>query len=283
MDLERTPTSALIKRLRDAARARPRSLGFGRERAGAPPPPPMLLVAEVAGLDGAAASAAVAAGAAAVAFTIDAATAASIDNDLAAVAAAARAIVDAIPGLAFAADAAIPAGLPDRLAGVGIDFVVASVQRAPASLLNVESIARVPLIDASQPAGMLRALGEMKIDAVVVGPPRRRRAAADLTVFDLMHYRQVAEFVRQPVLLRAEQTIQADDLQAIRDLGIEGIVLPLASLADAAATLTAFRDAIGKIKITRHPERADGGVFLPRPSVATAVAADDGDGDDDEE
>jgi hypothetical protein len=43
MEIERPPASTLIKRLRDASRAKPRSMGFGR-RQDEPAAPAMLLV-----------------------------------------------------------------------------------------------------------------------------------------------------------------------------------------------------------------------------------------------
>src|SRR4051812_35560054 len=69
MEIERPPSSALIKRLRDASRARPRSLGFGRREDEAAAPP-LVLIARVDGLNAPAASQAAAAGAGAVAFAL---------------------------------------------------------------------------------------------------------------------------------------------------------------------------------------------------------------------
>jgi len=65
MEIERPPSSALIKRLRDASRARPRSLGFGRREDEAAAPP-LVLIARIDGLNASAASQAAATGAAAV-------------------------------------------------------------------------------------------------------------------------------------------------------------------------------------------------------------------------
>src|SRR6185503_10738867 len=117
---------------------------------------------------------------------------------------------EAIPGLVFGPDAELTSDLPERLADAKVDFVVAPVQRAPAAFLSAESIAKVPSIDASQPAALIRALGDMEVDALCVAPPRRRRNAAELTVYDLMHYKGVAERARPPIMVLAEQTIRPD-------------------------------------------------------------------------
>src|SRR5919199_2228552 len=120
MEIERPPTSALIKRLRDASRAKPRSMGFGRreEEAAAPA---MVLVAQVNGLDDRAARAAAGAGAGAIAFALTEAEAAGIAaGESAALREAVAACGDAAPGLLFgeAPASADPAG---RVESLGAD------------------------------------------------------------------------------------------------------------------------------------------------------------------
>jgi hypothetical protein len=184
----------------------------------------------------------------------------------------------------FGADADLTSDMPEKLADAGIDFVVAPVQRTPAAFLSTESIAKIPSVDASQPSALIRALGDMDVDALCVAPPRRRRNAVELTVYDLMHYKGVAELARPPILVFAEQAIRPGDLQALRDVGVDGVVLPLAKLGDSGAEqIGAFRDAIAKVKVARKRSSADegGNVFLPRMgAAATASADEDDDGDD---
>ena len=276
MELETPTSSALIKLLRQSGRARPRSLGFGRDRDDEKQPAALVLVAQVDGLDAAAARSAVEAGAAAVAFTVgatDAADAGRLGEAVAACGAAA-------PGVVFGPDAELSVDLPAKLAEAKIDFLIASVHRAPAALLGEEKIARIPAIDASHPPALVRALGDMDVDALCVSPPRRRRNAGELTVYDLMHYRGVAELARPPILVVAEQTIRPEDLQALRDVGVDGLVLPLARFG---GQLSAFRDAVAKVKIQRRRAAAAedrGGAFLPRSLPAAASGGGDDDDDD---
>lgn len=279
MEPEKPATSTLIKLLRAAGRARPRTMGFGRDRDDEKQPAAIVLVAQVDGLDAAAARSAVAAGAAAVAFAI---TAADVD-DANQLAVAVSACGDAAPGVVFGPDAELSPELPARLTRARVDFIIAPIQRAPASLLIEEKIARIPAIEASQPAALVRALGDMDVDALCVSPPRRRGSAGELTLYDLMHYRGVAELARPPILVLAEQSIPPRDLQALRDVGVDGLVLPLSkSVPDAVARLGAYRDAIGSVRIQRRrAARDDGGtVFLPRVA-APAMSGGDEDEDDD--
>ena len=76
------------------------------------------------------------------------------------------------------------------------------------------------------------------------------------------------------------------DLQALRDAGIDGIVLPLAQVGgDVAEALGPYSEAIAKLKIKSRADRGvdDAGPFLPRMGAAPAAAADDGDDEDEGE
>src|SRR5687768_14128994 len=118
MELERPSKSALVRRLREAARGKPRSLGFGRDR-DEQPTPAVVLVAEVAELDAAAARKVVADGAGAVVFALEGAASDHIARDgKAAIAACGEAVAGLSVSGAFDAEA---------VAKAGFDFVVVNV------------------------------------------------------------------------------------------------------------------------------------------------------------
>jgi hypothetical protein len=281
MELERPPKSALIKRLRDASRVKPRSLGFGR-RDDEKPSAAMVLVAQVGGFDAETAAAAAKAGAAAVAFAITADELRALENgDLDRVRAAVKACGDAVAGMVFEDSAAVPVDLSRHIEALEIDFAIASVERAPAALIGHESTALVARIEGygERPA-FLRALGELKVDAVVAGRVLGSDGQSGLRLFDLMGYKLVVESVRQPVLIVADEAALPADLQALRDVGVDGLILPVAR--DAASTIAPYVEAIGKLKITsRAAPSSDGGPMLPRMSASAAPAGDEDDEDDD--
>jgi hypothetical protein len=265
MELERPSNSALVRRLREAARGKPRSLGFGRDRDDKPAPA-IVLVAQVAGLDPAAARKAVVDGAAAVLFALEGAASDHVGRDGAA---AVEACGDAVAGLsvtgAFDAEA---------VAKAGFDFVVVNVASAPADVLTAEGLAKVARVEeASQTTGLLRALGELQVDAVLAGGT----GAGTLTLLDLMGYRHVVDCMRQPVLMIADGSVQPENLQALRDVGIVGVVLPEPS------RLAAFREAAAKVKATRAAGASGAMAVLPRLGTPPAAEADrEDEGDDDE-
>lgn len=266
-----------MKRLRDTSRARPRSLGFGRrdeeKRTLA-----MVLVAQVDGLDARAAAAAVGGGASAVAFVLEASEAASLargqTNELDHATAACG---DAVPGLLLAGEWPLPTELAAQIQARKVDFVIVRTQRAPASLVGSGETALVVQVDdpVERPA-LLRGLGELKVDAVLAGPPQPGSDHRELTVYDLMVYKLVVESVRQPVLVAVDRAIRPEDLQALRDVGVDGIVMP------PGTELARYAEAIAKLKIKpRGAGRAsDGMALLPR-AIATAASAESEDEDDD--
>jgi hypothetical protein len=271
----------LIKRLRDASRAKPRSMGFGRREDEAAAPA-MVLVAQVGGLDAPAARAAAAAGAAAIAFALNESEAAAIAaGESAALREAVAACGDAAPGLLFG-DAPASADLAERIESMGVDFAIASIERAPAALLSHEAPALVARIDNySEHPAFLRALGELKVDAIVAGPGQPGAEQSALTVFDLMVYKLVVDAVRQPVLVIADEGIRPDDLQALRDVGVDGLIVAVGDRPDGVLAL--YRQAIARVKVTRRAAPSlDGGPLLPRLSPSGG-SSDEGDEDDDDE
>jgi hypothetical protein len=280
MDLERPSTSALIRRLREAARAKERSIGFARERGDGASVAPIVLLAEVGGLDAAAAGRAVAAGAASVLFSLDAESAGRLARDPSAAEAAVAACGEAVAGLTVAAEAWRLDGLIDGLGKAGFDYVVADVDAAPATLLTAEGIARVARIEeAAQTTGLLRALGDLPIDAILAGRARSTSAAGGLSLLDLMSYRHVIECVRQPVLVVADATVRPNDMQALRDVGVIGALVP----ADGAAGLPSLRDAVALVKAGRVAGTGGPAVTLPRLGLGAGREPDEeGDDDDDD-
>lgn len=276
MDTERTSPSALVRRLREAGRAKPRSFGFARgEEVDSKPRPTMLLMVEVEGLDSAAASIAIKNGAAAILFRADAAAIKALDgNDSKAFATAAKACGDAVPGVLLPSGTTLSQEAAKSLQEAGFDFVFFAADEAPAQLLAVDKIARVARASAGLATGLLRALGELRVDVVAVEP---LGTGDQLMVTDLIAYRHVADALHQPMLIIASAVTSPADLQALRDVGAEAVLLPL-SLADRA---TEYRDAIEAVKIHRQGDRrGDIPVVLPRPSGS---GGEDQGGDEDDE
>ena len=291
MDLDRRSTSALVKRLRESSRARPRSMGFGRLAEEAPPAPALVLIAEVDGCDGLAAAAAVASGATAILFNLgesDVAQLASGNEEPLRLAVASCG--EAVPGVMLGSEMVVESTLPAQLSALKIDFLVGSIHQLPASILQEESIARIPRVDASQPMAIIRSLTDLSVDAVAIGPSRRRRnTTPGLSFYDVITYKQAVDATRLPAIIVGDAPINPSDLQALRNLGVEGFVISLRSLGadagDAAKALEPFRDAIKVLKIVRRNDRREestSAISMPRSPGETQTPDRDDDDDDDD-
>lgn len=291
MDLDRRSTSALVKRLRESSRARPRSMGFGRLAEEAPSSPALVLIAEVDGCDGAAAAAAVASGATSVLFTLAELDISQLSSgNLEPLRLAVASCGDAVPGVMLGSDIVIEASLPALLSGLKIDFLIGSIHQLPASILEDESIARIPRVEASQPMAIIRSFADLSVDAVAIGPSRRRRnTTPGLSFYDVIAYKQAVDATRLPAIIIGDAPVNPGDLQTLRNLGVEGIVVPLRSLGtdptEAATALEPFRDAIKVLKIVRKSDRREestSAISMPRALGANKAADHDDEEDDDD-
>ena len=103
----------------------------------------------------------------------------------------------------------------------GCDYLVFGIEDTPAAVLNEENIGKVLSIGLSLEDYLMRVLEDTPTDAVVieVEPPER------LTVKDLMAYRSILSCVSKPVLVRTGMGIQEEELAALQNAGISGIVV----------------------------------------------------------
>lgn len=188
-------------------------------------------------------------------------------------------------GVVVGQDGELTLGELDELAQMGVDFVVAHPHRAPADLLGVEALGHVARLDRDYPAGPLRGLNELDLDAMEVVVGRPASSLSLLTIHDLASIRQAIEPLRRPVLLLAAKTIQPGDLKHVREIGIEGLVLGpdlLGQTADEArARVADYRQAVDVLGPPIGRGRATEGRRVILPRVRTSAEAEEEDDDED--
>ncbi len=262
MMTERT-RSRLIERLRDVQRGPVAPIGFAAVPRTVPA---MALLAQVPQATVDLVAAAGQAGADAVA--IPAATgAASPEEERDRLIACQQATGGVPVGLVYGPAASLTVEDVHWLAGAGFDFLIVGVEQAPAPLVTVEGVGRLIRVEADLAPGLLRALGELEVDAVVLGRARLREDAVYLSLYDVLGMRQVADLVRQPVVVPTEQNLLPADLQALRQAGVLGLLLtpPLIGETPEAvrASVTRYRQAIAQIRPLRRRPREEA-VVLPQ-------------------
>ncbi|HUE75431.1 MAG TPA: hypothetical protein VMP10_01280 [Chloroflexota bacterium] len=269
--------SKLLDKLREVQRGKIQPIGFSRV-ADAQKAVNFLLLAELPAASDALVKAAVDAGADAIVLAIDGDGKDLVGATREKIVAAAEFAGTVPVGLSFSSDSTLSIDALESLADTKLDFIAASPQQSPTRLMRLTKIGRVMRVRANTSASLLRALGDLSIDIIAAAPPRARRGADTLTLYDLMQYRQTIEFGRHPALLVAEQTIDVSSLQDLRDIGVLGLILPASLLGDSAQTVAAvigeYRQAADKVERPKPTQFGDA-PMLPRSAAPRPFGGDE--------
>ena len=163
----------------------------------------------------------------------------------------------------------------------GSDFVVFGIDGTLADSLEEGEVARVLRIATNLEEPILRGLEDLPVDIVLL---QRPGASEPLTLTHLLAISNVRGFVSRYLLLEWDGELTARDLEHIRDVGVDGIVLDTAEVgADTFKTVRQRIDAMPKRK-PRGEQKPE--AVLPRfgglPNTAHHHEEVDDDDDDDE-
>lgn len=248
--------STLADLLKQAAQAYSRPMGFAAVQSRREVLP-LLLVAEVPGGETASVEAAVAAGAGAV-----------VVGPQADVAGARKAAGGAALGVTLSGDAG---GDAAGLAAAGCDFLLLQDTDVPAAVLTVDNTERLLALDPDWPDAVLRGVEGLPLDGVVYRLPQ---GAAELTVRQLLVMRRAAALAGKPLFVATGDQLPASAVQALRDAGAAGLIVPAPSVAG-------YAEAVRRLP---PPKRKNGRLeaVLPAGFLASPREPAREDDDDDE-
>jgi hypothetical protein len=135
------------------------------------------------------------------------------------------------------------AGTLKKALNSGCDFIVFSGE-APTSITKDVKVGKVLAVETSLGDTLLRTVGDLPVDAVVA---LEKEVDDTLTVNRLMNLQRMLYLINKPLLVTVPLSFSAEELQALCDLGVSGVVTEVAD-ARAAARLTDLRQAIDKLK-----------------------------------
>lgn len=167
---------------------------------------------------------------------------------------------------------------PGDIAKAGCDFVVLSPTCPVAAVPQGEQIAKVLQVESSMDDGLLRSLNFLPADAVL---------AADtfgddgkLLWHHLMILRNLAMLVGKPLIVPVPAAVTETELQALRDAGIEGVLV----MIDPAKgeDLKALRETAAKLKPRATPKTSPLDAILPRAVGSTPEPEEEPEPDEDE-
>lgn len=152
-----------------------------------------------------------------------------------------------------------------QLKGEGCDFLVFAATEAPPAVLLEEEMGKIVEIDPSLADGLVRAIEQLPIDAVLIG------GEPSLSVHRLLECQRVANLVRKPLIAVAPLDMAQQDLEGLRQAGIVGVVVE--ATAEAKEGLLRLRQTIDALPPSRRGRRERADALLPRvgPTETTPV------------
>jgi len=151
------------------------------------------------------------------------------------------------------------AGTVKKALNCGCDFMVFSTQ-APLSVTKDEKLGKIIEISSGLSDILLRTLGDLPVDAVIA---MDKDAEETLTLSRLMEIQRLCYLINKPLLVSVPLSFSTEDLQALYDAGVLGVVSEVVD-AKAAEKLADLRSALEKVKKTAPRKKDKMSAILPR-------------------
>ena len=167
----------------------------------------------------------------------------------------------------------LPAGGQERvkqLMKAGNDFVVFPASSPLATLENSE-LGRILEVETSLNEGLLRAVNELPVDAVLV--TQEEKEDYFLSWQHLMLLQRFADLLTKPLLALIPDKVTADELQALWEAGVDGIVTEVTA-EQPLNQLKELRQVMDKLAFTPTRRREKMEPLIPgitqEPEILTA-------------
>ena len=145
----------------------------------------------------------------------------------------------------------------EKIEQCGSDFVVFQAANSSLGILQRKGIGKILQVAASTEEGLLAAVDELPVDAVLI---TTEPGGNFITWHDLMMFQYCAGVLTKPILVVIATSLATDELQAIWDAGINGIVV------DAGENLQKLRQTIDNMNFPPQRKRGTSEAIVPRTS-----------------
>ncbi|MBA7633013.1 hypothetical protein ES703_40569 [subsurface metagenome] len=252
--------SKFIGRLNRVAQANPKPMGFGQAEL-TPEKPKLLLVASLAqaNVDGVADYMA---GADAGLLPID-----ELSSGAKAIKQASQLVPD-IPWGGWLRD--ISQGEIKQMVKAGCDFVVFPAANTSLATLQDGEVGKILEVEASLIEGLLGAVNELPIDAVLIAGEKRKNYS--LTWHHLMLFQHFANLLTKPLLVSVPSNITANELKVLWEAGVDSVMIEVGD-EQSAARLKELHQAIDKLVLP--PRRRKTEALLPHISGETSPVTEE--------
>jgi hypothetical protein len=113
----------------------------------------------------------------------------------------------------------------NKLVVAGCDFVVFPPD-ASLAILDEAKVGRILAVETLLDEGLIKAVNELQADAVFI--PSGQEGLPSLTWHHLMLYKRFVDLLSKPLLVPVPSNIAANELQALWDAGVDGVVVEVA-------------------------------------------------------
>ncbi len=142
--------------------------------------------------------------------------------------------------------------------GEGSDLVAFSLEGTPVSAVAPDGMARILCIEAGMPIEQIRALDALPIDVVLLS---MTGVSAPWTLANLATIAGVGQRVDKYLLVEVPELPVAKDLEAIREVGVQGLVADVSAVAPES--LAGLKAALLDMPRKRPPAKGRAAAILP--------------------
>ncbi len=146
-----------------------------------------------------------------------------------------------------------------QLVRVGCDFVVFPANTS-LKILEGEEVGKVLAVVPSLDEGLLRSVDELPTDAVLITSQEDREHF--LTWHHLMSFKRFSDLLAKPLLVSVPPSVTADELQAIWEVGVDGVVVDV-EVGQPVGRLKELRQMIDSLALPSKRKRAKTVALLP--------------------
>jgi len=164
-----------------------------------------------------------------------------------------------------------------QLSKAGIDFMVFSSDDTPTSNEN-DKTGKILAVDASLNEGLLRAINELPLDAVLITEGEKQIQTINWQY--LMLFRRFADLLTKPLLASVPSQVTASELKVLWDAGVRGVVMEV-DPKQPADRFTKIRREIDKLDFSPPRRNNKPQVSLPHTGRETGkVTTEEDDGEE---
>ncbi|MHB8104721.1 MAG: hypothetical protein ACYDG5_04190 [Dehalococcoidales bacterium] len=157
----------------------------------------------------------------------------------------------------------------------GCDFVVFSPASRIPDLPQDEKIGKVLQVESSMDDGLLRAVNDLPVDAVLIVDSLE--SGETLMMHQLMIYRHLAAFISKPLIVPVPANITEAELKALQDAEIDGVMAEM-----DGENLKELRKTITKLPPRTVKKGDKGGIILPHVGREATTPPPDEEEEEDE-